>query len=63
LTRAWPADSVRTRAEVLEQARAQSDSLRALADSVRLLHARVEQLLQRDAGGTAPSKGAAGGGP
>jgi cell shape-determining protein MreC len=63
LTRAWPADSIRTRAEVLEQARAQSDSLRALADSVRLLHARVEQLLQRDAGGTAPSKGAAGGGP
>jgi cell shape-determining protein MreC len=46
---AWPVDSIRTRDEALDQEQAQSDSLAALTDSVRVLRARLEEL-RRGAG-------------
>jgi cell shape-determining protein MreC len=63
LSRAWPADSIRTRDEALDQERAQADSLAALTDSVRALRAQLEQL-RRGTGDSAaaPAPGSRSGG-
>lgn len=44
LTAAWPADSIVAREELILREYAQGDSLSALADSVRRLRARLEEL-------------------
>lgn len=44
VSNAWPIDSLATREQLLERERARSDSLRSLADSVRVLRRRLDQL-------------------
>jgi len=48
LSSSWPTDSVLTREQVIFRERADRDSLAALADSVRVLRARVQELMRRD---------------
>jgi len=48
LSPAWPADSVLTREQVIFRERVHRDSLAALADSVRVLRARIQELIRRD---------------
>lgn len=54
ISKAWPVDSIRTRAESIARERGEADSLRALTDSVRLLRAAVERL--RSASRALPGK-------
>lgn len=55
LSAAWPADSALTREQVISQERVQRDSLASLADTVRALRARLQEMRQRDtAGGGGP---------
>lgn len=49
VSRAWPLDSLATREQLLDQDRARIDSLRWLADSVRVLRRRLEEM--REGGG------------
>lgn len=57
VSRAWPVDSIRTREDVLREDHAREDSLRALVDSVRVLHAMVDQLRQDSTAARAPGGG------
>ncbi len=49
---AWPLDSLLTREQILRQERARADSLRTLADSVRVLQNLLDQARARGEGGT-----------